>query len=358
MDDIEKLLTTAVHLPLHSQKMLLKEIGNVYAKVDEHRCNIFGGQMACEPIPSDSDYAKHCTEANEKVDCAFKLAATEHISKDPEKHFMKTLEKEGFGECHECYKNMHHFWCAQTVPTCGTFDKVVDEILPLLAAVAERKEKASLALQQVVPRMLQAASLGLPCKQMCNAITDTCGCGEAANFGEVMVSLQSGKHRDMYNTNMSLSTAKDIFGKVWDKPVCDLFADKNLPGFTGVCNVPESSPQCSWCKGNAARPQFVHEQIVAQMARSISGLMQGGLEEILVAAGGEKMKEGTGWSWIQNGESGKKKSGGHTGLWTVLIILMFIATGAFVAAVKIHRDRQNPSQYVDLNSMGYTPPIL
>ena len=87
-------------------------------------------------------------------------------------------------------------------------------------------------------------------------------------------------------------------------------------------------------------------------------VLQGGLEEILVAAGGEKMKEGTGWSWIQNGESGKKKSGGHTGLWTVLIILMFIATGAFVAAVKIHRDRQNPSQYVDLNSMGYTPPIL
>ena len=91
---------------------------------------------------------------------------------------------------------------------------------------------------------------------------------------QVMVSLQSGKHRDMYNTNMSLSTAKDIFGKVWDKPVCDLFADKNLPGFSGVCNVPESSPKCSWCKGNAARPQFVHEQIVAQMARSISGLMQ------------------------------------------------------------------------------------
>lgn len=125
MDDIEKLLATAVHLPLHSQKMLLKEIGNVYAKVDEHRCNIFGGQMACEPIPSDSDYAKHCTEANEKVDCAFKLAATEHISKDPEKHFMKTLEKEGNTNSNRimscCSNIMSDFGKLQMSATCFKF---------------------------------------------------------------------------------------------------------------------------------------------------------------------------------------------------------------------------------------------
>jgi hypothetical protein len=35
----------------------------------------------------------------------------------------------GFPECADCYKLLHQFWCAQTVPSCGIFDKVIDEIL-------------------------------------------------------------------------------------------------------------------------------------------------------------------------------------------------------------------------------------
>jgi len=357
MNDIGKLLAQAVHLPLHSQKMLLKEIGNVYAKTGEGRCNLFAGSASCQPIPKDSDYARVCHNSNENVDCAFKMTALEHISRDPEKHFKEKLVEEGFTECHHCYKNMHHFWCAQVVPACGTFDKVIDEILPMLTSVAEKKEKPSVALQQAVPRILQSASLGLPCKQMCDAITTTCGCGRAPTFGEVMASIQSVKHRDMYSTNMSLSTAKDIFKHVWNRPVCELFSGKDTPGFSGECHVPESLKQCSWCEGKAARPEFVHEQIVAQMAQSISGLMQGGLEEILFAAGGEKGKGGSGWSWT-HGDHGHKKSGGHSGVWAVFIIFVFVAAGAFIAALKIQRSRHNSSQYVDLNSMGYTPPIL
>lgn len=357
MNDIGKLLAQAVHLPLHSQKMLLKEIGSIYAKTGEGRCNIFGGPASCEPIPKDTEYARNCADANENVDCAFKMTAFEHISRDPKEHFQKKVEGEGLTACPECYKNMHHFWCGQVVPACGTFDKVIDEILPMLTSVAEKKEKPSVALQQAVPRILQSASLGLPCKQMCNAITTTCGCGQAATFGEVMESIQSSKHQDLYSTNMSLSTAKDIFQRVWNKPVCELFSDKDTPGFSGVCEVPASLNQCSWCEGKAARPQFVHQQIVAQSAQSISGLMQGGLEEILLAIGGEKVKSTPIWSWT-HGDDGPQKSRGHSGPWVVLIFLIFIAAGAFIAAVRIQRNRQNPSQYVDLNSMGYTPPIL
>jgi hypothetical protein len=95
MNDIGKLLAQAVHLPLHSQKTLLKEIGNAYAKRGEGRCNIFGGSESCEPIPKDSDYAKICANANEKVDCAFKMTALEHVSKDPETHFQNQLAVEG-----------------------------------------------------------------------------------------------------------------------------------------------------------------------------------------------------------------------------------------------------------------------
>jgi len=81
------------------------------------------------------------------------------------------------------------------------------------------------------------------------------------------------------------------------------------------------------------------------------------LEEILFATGGEKVKGGSGWSWTHGGP-GPKKSGGHSGVWAVLIIFVFVAAGAFVVAFKIQRSRHNSSQYVDLNSMGYTPPIL
>lgn len=357
MKDIQKLLAQAVHLPLHSQKMLLKEIGSVYAKTGDGRCNLFAGPASCQPVPKDSDYASVCAHSNENVDCAFRMAAMEHVSRDPEKHFKEKLEEEGVTKCHECYRNMHHFWCGQVVPACGTFDKVIDEILPMLTAVAEKKEKPSVAFQQAVPRILQSASLGLPCKQMCDAITTTCGCGRAPTFGEVMTSIQSGKHRDMYSTNMSMSTAKDIFHHVWNRPVCELFSSKDTPGFSGECHVPESLNQCKWCEGKAARPEFVHEQIVAQMAQSISGLMQGGLEEILFATGGGKVGGASGWSWV-HGDRGAKKSGGHGGIWAVVIIFLAVAAGAIVVALKIQKNRHSTSQYVDLNSMGYTPPIL
>ncbi|KAH9538718.1 hypothetical protein CY35_15G020300 [Sphagnum magellanicum] len=359
LENMEKVLAGAAHLPLHSQKMILRAMGEGISTIGEGRCNIFGGASSCVSIPSDSDYVKQCPEANKEVDCALRMAAFEHIAKDPEIHFREKLSSEGFPECADCYKLLHQFWCAQTVPTCGIFEKVIDEILPLISSVALRKEKPSVALQEAVPRMLQAASLGLPCREMCDTITQTCGCGKPTTFGQAMMSIQTGKHQEMYNTNMSVSTAKDIFAKIWDKPVCDLFVESDMPGFSGVCTVQESSGSCSWCSGKSARPGIVDEQIVAQTAQWFSGLMQGGLEEILISAGGEQTKTGTFWSWKQNGEVVKKKSsGGHSGVWAVILILMLVAAVAFVAAVKFHQSQHSPSQYVDLNSMGYTPPIL
>ncbi|CAK9875514.1 unnamed protein product [Sphagnum jensenii] len=359
LENMEKVLAGAAHLPLHSQKLILKAMGDSISSFGEGRCNIFGGSSSCVAIPSDSDYLKQCPDANKKVDCALRMAAFEHIAKDPEIHFQEKMSSEGFPECADCYKLLHQFWCAQTVPSCGIFDKVIDEILPLISAVTLKKEKASVALQEAVPRMLQAASLGLPCREMCDAITHTCGCDKPTTFGQAMMSMQTGKHQNMYNVNMSVSTAKDIFAKVWDEPVCELFVESGMPGFTGVCTVQESADSCSWCSGKSPRPGIVDEQIVAQTAQWFSGLMQGGLEEILMSAGGEQAKTAAFWSWNQNGEVSKKKSsGGHSIVWVILLILVFVAALAFVTAVKVHQSRRGLSQYLDLNSMGYTPPIL
>jgi hypothetical protein len=46
---------------------------------------------------------------------------------------MLSLAQPGFPECADCYKLLHQFWCAQTVPTCGIFEKVIDEILVSLS---------------------------------------------------------------------------------------------------------------------------------------------------------------------------------------------------------------------------------
>jgi hypothetical protein len=112
-------------------------------------------------------------------------------------------------------------------------------------------------------------------------------------------------------------------------------------------------------------PPFPHLQIQAfamsfdLKQESEHKVLQGGLEEILMSAGGEQAKTAAFWSWNQNGEVSKKKSsGGHSIVWVVLLILVFVAALAFVAAVKVHQSRRGLSQYLDLNSMGYTPPIL
>jgi hypothetical protein len=95
LENMEKVLAGAAHLPLHSQKLILKAMGDSISSFGEGRCNIFGGSSSCVAIPSDSDYVKQCPDANKKVDCALRMAAFEHIAKDPEIHFQEKMSSEG-----------------------------------------------------------------------------------------------------------------------------------------------------------------------------------------------------------------------------------------------------------------------
>ncbi|KAG6554646.1 hypothetical protein Mapa_003664 [Marchantia paleacea] len=356
---LENALRAATALPLSSQKLILNKIGDALVGVGGGpRCNVFGGLDSCVAVPEDSDYAKLCSSFNKRVDCAFEMEALEGIHKDPDSVMKAVLIKDnGDPPCPKCYAALHQFWCAQTVPACGTFDKVVDEILPMISSVALKKLTPVAALQLAVPRMLQTASLGLPCRKMCNAVTQTCGCGQAATFGEVMTSIQE-RTSDGFNTNMSVSTAKEVFQNIWNKPVCDLFAEESVPGFVGICDGPAEEPNCAWCS-NKNRPRNIHAQIVAQIAQTISGIMQGGLQTILGEAGGEKHKGSVDtWKWNQEERPVTHRKHTHTAVTVVLLLLLAVAVAALVAAVKVQRTRQQPSQYIDLNSMGYTPPIL
>lgn len=55
--------------------------------------------------------------------------------------------------------------------------------------MAKDEEGYEDALGEVVPDILKALSMGLPCREMCDTVTQTCGCGDPETFGEVSLSV-------------------------------------------------------------------------------------------------------------------------------------------------------------------------
>ncbi|GJP72723.1 hypothetical protein CLOP_g3479 [Closterium sp. NIES-67] len=319
-----------VDMPEDSQKVLLDGMGQALVSSGMWPCNIFGGVKACVAVPSNGSFMQQCTNiAKSEVDCAYNLETLSDINEDPNVIMKEKLQEAGFEPCPACLDALHRFWCGQTTPTCGTFAKVVDEILPEMRQVSAGRMKpdelieSTPEMRQVsagrmkpdelieasLPRMLQAFSLGLPCRKMCEAVTATCSCGRPATFGQMMKVLELkrtqqqaeaegaagrplAENKDLipfgFSTNMSLATAVKIFKGVWDRPVCDLFAPHDAPGFQGVCETwwagaDKNQTTCHWCESKQ-RPEDMDEQIVAQIAQSVSSMMQAGLEHVLFAA--------------------------------------------------------------------------
>eukprot|EP00249_Psilotum_nudum_P000993 c13235_g1_i1 orf=338-1528(-) len=354
---LQGVLHDAADLPIWSQKVVLRTFGEAFVKNGITQCNVFGGPGACITVSEGSRYREFCKSANTEVDCAFEMEVLEEVSSDPDSIMQHRFAGEGYEPCASCYASLQRFWCAQTVPTCGTFDKVLDEILPVISSTILKKGSAAITLQKAMPRILRAASLGLPCKEMCQAIIGSCSCGQIFSIGEVIVLLQSKGTGASYSMNMSASTARQLFRKVWNMPVCDIFSEEKTPGFSGVCEVSEESSSCEWCKQKRKPGPASFMQIVAQISQLVSGMMQGGLEEVLILASKEK-KQKPFWSWNQDLYLSKEQGGGHVGAGVVLTLFVIFAIVAFTAAIKYNRNRPIPSQYIDLNSMGYTPPIL
>ncbi|KAJ7567211.1 hypothetical protein O6H91_02G137000 [Diphasiastrum complanatum] len=357
-EKLEKALQSAAAFPLHSQKVFLKTIGEASVDNGQAECNLFGGVDACVQIPAVSNSGTACNLSNKTVDCAFKLQAFQGTHSNPSEFLKEKLSFEGYPSCQGCYRAIEKLWCAQTLPSCGTFDKVVDELLPAINMIISKKLVADVALQEATPRIFQALSLGLPCKKMCNALVKVCGCGHLPTFGEVMTKLQKHPVAE-YSTNISVSTAKVLFAKIWGIPICDFFVEETMPGFSGVCEVTNDDTSCEWCKGKLRPETAVYEKFVSQLSQMFSGMMQGGLQKILIASSAGKSKRiAENWDWTEHLTSGNEHQSGHKGIFIFLFFMVVIAAGAFVAAVRAHRNREFPSQYVDLNSMGYTPPIL
>ncbi len=74
------------------------------------------------------------------------------------------------------------------VPKCGSFSASIERaLLPAIAAIDNARDygKTQLdALSEAVPLLLNASSLTMPCREMCEAVVATCGCNNDYSFGK------------------------------------------------------------------------------------------------------------------------------------------------------------------------------
>ncbi|GAQ84458.1 hypothetical protein KFL_001900010 [Klebsormidium nitens] len=389
LDDLEDLdeaklasqLLRLADLPLFAQKALLRVLGAGLVDLDELPCNIFGGVSACQDLPPDSRIVHQCAGVNTRVDCAFRGSAMQQASEDPDAALRTRLEGLGHRPCEPCYQSLQRFWCGQAVPKCGTFDKVIDKILPLLSRVATDEEDYDDALSEAVPDILGALSMGLPCREMCDVVTQTCGCGDPETFGEVLTSVheeaEGSPESAARAANMSYSAARTLFKRVWDTPICELFARESTPGFHGVCELPPGAQSpCDWCSAKRPQVQLVWQQMVAQVSQSISSMMSAGLDRVM--SPGRPRWEGRTWGGTDGterassaGSEQKETDGGsqgHSWVWVWVILLpcaMAFFAGLGYASYYVYDKRYNVGRrYVDLGDIGeedddkYSPPML
>lgn len=115
------------------------------------------------------------------------------------------------------------------------------------------KEKPVDFVEASMPALMDRFALGLPCREMCDAVTASCNCGRPTLFKDMMSVLErrkkatdgrvegveNGKSGGMqsadeakkdlpfdFASNVSLVTATKVFKKIMMRPVCELFVPK------------------------------------------------------------------------------------------------------------------------------------
>ncbi|GJP52640.1 hypothetical protein CLOM_g11741 [Closterium sp. NIES-68] len=241
---------------------------------------------------------------NPSVDCAYTLEEQVDLSLDPNVVVRSRLVQAGYDPpCEPCLQALHRFWCGQTAPTCGTFDKILDEILPELRQITTGQEKPDALIEAALPRMIAAFSLGLPCKEMCLEVTSFCSCGQITTFGQAMEFLEAARPGREPAVGSVQGSAREVGRQVEERCPLDLRRgcrigrlrrsssmsgigmsatfSPDMPGFEGKCyKHTQVVASCDWCKDGAETPDEMAVEIVAQM----HSLYRAGLEQVLFAA--------------------------------------------------------------------------
>ncbi|EIE22807.1 hypothetical protein COCSUDRAFT_47705 [Coccomyxa subellipsoidea C-169] len=369
------------HLPLQQQRLYLMIIGEGLKNRQDLACNPFGGADACVPVNASSKFAGLCHDYELKVDCIYMSEEELDVDDDPTDDLAKAMKERGVGNlkdaCEQCFENQRSFWCAQTVPKCGSFSASIERaLLPAIAAIDNARDygKTQLdALSEAVPLLLNASSLTMPCREMCEAVVATCGCNNDYSFGKLLDAwmTKGSKLSDRRNALPAGFTA-GAFSKLYDMPLCSLFSPSTARGFSGHCEaLPKtcSDPQ-QWCHGDGDQnngAMVVQELMAGQLATSLFG-WAGGLftdqQQMLDAADDEGVK-----NLLSDYTPGAKKQ--HGGSHVALVLLLTVACLVLLAACVLiwyrygstfmrGRSATNDGGYVSLgvvdSTHAYEPP--
>ena len=88
-------------------------------------------------------------------------------------------------------------WCVQVLPECGSFKTTVQSALfPAIKKIKQSEDAGqpkSVAIAAAIPTLVRAFARSLGCREMCQALVDTCSCnipGESVTFGQALTDAE------------------------------------------------------------------------------------------------------------------------------------------------------------------------
>lgn len=282
-----KFVAMLARMNLEEQRVVLAVAGEALRRQLDMACNIFGGTAACQALPADSKFVEQCKGHNLEIDCAY--AATldddDALQRSPVDMFKDTLDRQQLEQiqsgCPQCFSNLQAMWCAQTVPKCGSFDSIVaGSILPAMQKATEASDRGKgteSAISAALPELLDAVSLSMPCREMCESVMATCACGDEPGhkfqtFGQLIEEVLSGyESRGGALARVPAGFKSALFGRVWDRPLCSLFSWRNATDFAGTCDtLPSTCLEKKWCRGKGG-PNAFEQHMALQLAKTLYG---------------------------------------------------------------------------------------
>lgn len=355
-----------------AQKQYLNATGAQLQQAHGLACNVFGGAPSCMSLSASSKFHELCPHHDLKVDCAYYTEDEVEVEEDPMERVKTAMQAKGLAElegaCPVCFENQRALWCAQTVPKCGSYSANIENVLlPALSKVTTAQmegEDSAQSLSAALPELLKASSLAMPCRQMCEAIITSCSCNDEQKFGSLLEAFVA--NHIALGEQLPRGFTTELFGSVWDLPICSFYGDSSNPAFAGTCDLLPSvcEDEGRWCgtggKNNTAA-QMVQQLMAGQVANALFGwidapatnLFEDG-KAFIDDADDEDEKELEN-QYLRNG-SGSQHSGSSTAAaaahWIVFAVCIMAVLGGGFAFWR-WRQRQNAATdgYLSMSAM-------
>lgn len=277
-DPLEALLAMAA-MPKEIQLAFLEGIGEQLKEQTGQACNVYGGVESCMTLPSDSEFARLCPNHDLKVDCAFYSEDMQEVQFNPVGDIKKAIEaaqeQDIEDKCPECFENQLQWFCSSVVPKCGSVRASLESaILPAISKVIQAHESGKgwgAALSAAVPSLVKANSLGLPCREMCHDLMETCACGEDKTFGQLLESYSD----TLTGEPLPAAFSMQLFDGLRNTSFCSLYSPSSQQGFSGTClSLPHKcTDRSGWCDSSNPAPAVASQIMASQLADSVFGFM-------------------------------------------------------------------------------------